>query len=478
MKKLSALYVSVLLLSSLCSCSDTESPSVTENSEAAAVDYFEGKTKLVYLNTVPYGSADSEIQNELNRLLDERGCNFAVEFRDIEEMPDGSQSCLSVYEGMLESGQQADIIFTGVSINDTAEGTYSQFIEKGYLEPFNSYFDTKNGQRLYSQFDEKYWDRMTYTDGNIYGKSAAYTVSAPLSLHINPQNYDISDFDDTFECLIDTLKKVTAETGAPSLLLESGDISYENYFGFTTYKGIYINSETGLAENIFENPEFSEYVKLIAELTANGCATTNSELVTDESLVAYIGTYNYLYAGENDIIIGDSYYSSYGISSATGIAKNSQHKDEAFELMVLLNTDTELANLLYNGIEGRNYTLKDGHAIEIEGSAMPYSFAALTPANPVIALPKEDESLNKQANLDYQTEYVRKSPVFGLDYESERLEQIAKIYDEYYGLFYGAYDNTDAVLDEANRKLESAGLSEVLDDINSFLEVHNEAENN
>lgn len=477
MKKESLKSVSAALFISfsLCSCASNKNlndPQVSIETE----DYFEGKTKLVYLNTVPYGNADYAIQNELNKILDNRGLDFAIEFVDIEEIPDGSNSCLSVYEKMLENGQQIDIVFTGVSLDSSTESTYSQFIEKGYLEPFNDYFDTEIGQKFYDQFDEKYWDRMTYGDGKIYGKSAAYTISAPLSLHINSDNFNISDFDGTFDSLIDVIESVTWKTGSPSLLLEPGDIAYENYFGFTKYKGIFINCETGLAENIFENHEFIEYFKTISELVKNGCATTNSELIKNDSLVAYIGTYNYLLSEKNDVIIGNSYYDNFGISSATGISAYSQHKDEAVEFLSLLNTDDEISTLLYNGIEGRNYKLKDGHAVGIPESSMAYCVAALTPANPIIAIPKEEESNNKQANLDYQTEYVKKSPAYGLNYENGKLDDIAKIYDEYYGLFFGSYENVDAALEDANHKLNEMGLTTILEDLNNYMEVQNGAE--
>lgn len=468
---LAALFISF----TLCSCASNENLNDQQVS-IESKDYFEGKTKLVYLNTVPYGNADYAIQDELNIILDNRGLDFAVEFMDIEEFTDGGHSCLSVYEEMLKNGQQIDIVFTGVSLDSSIEGTYSQFIEKGYLEPLNKYFVTEIGHKFYEQFDEKYWDRMTYGDGKIYGKSAAYTISAPLSLHINFDFFNTSDFDGTFDSLINVIESVTMKNGSPSLLLEPGNIAYENYFGFTKYKGIFINCETGLAENIFENPEFIEYFKTISELVNNGCATANSEHITNDSLVAYIGTYNYLFAEDNDVIIGKSYYDNFGISSATGISANSHHKDKAFEFLSLLNTDEDLSTLLYNGIEGRNYHLKDGHAVGIPESSMAYCFAALTPANPIIAIPKEEESNNKQANLYYQNEYVTKSPACSLNYDNEKLDDIANIYDEYYGLFFGGYESVDAALKDANQELYEMGLTTILEDINNYLEVQNGAE--
>ena len=57
------------------------------------------------------------------------------------------------------------------------------------------------------------------------------------------------------------------------------------------------------------------------------------------------------------------------------------------------------------------------------------------------------------------------------------LIQYLKYIKEYYGLFYGKFENVEAVVEEANKKLYDAGLQEVLDEANRQLEEFYEKNN-
>ena len=61
----------------------------------------------------------------------------------------------------------------------------------------------------------------------------------------------------------------------------------------------------------------------------------------------------------------------------TGIAKTSEHKEEALAFLQLLSEDTLLRDLLCFGEEGVNYTLEDGVGVPIEEKRHDLSF--LTP---------------------------------------------------------------------------------------------------
>jgi putative aldouronate transport system substrate-binding protein len=68
---------------------------------------------------------------------------------------------------------------------------------------------------------------------------------------------------------------------------------------------------------------------------------------TKVSVQSYMVAIPYLNRIENDV---------------HGVTSWSRHPEEAMQLLSLVNTDEELANLLYFGEEGRDYQLKDGKA--------------------------------------------------------------------------------------------------------------------
>lgn len=48
--------------------------------------------------------------------------------------------------------------------------TFNLFVERGYLEPLNDYFQTDSGKAFYDGFDGIVWKQTTCADGMIYGK--------------------------------------------------------------------------------------------------------------------------------------------------------------------------------------------------------------------------------------------------------------------------------------------------------------------
>ena len=75
-------------------------------------------------------------------------------------------------------------------------------------------------------------------------------------------------------------------------------------------------------------------------------------------------------------------------------------------------------------------------------------------------------------------QYVERSAVYGKELDlsemTEELEQIKSIYDQYGGLFFGEYSDVEATIEEANGRLEQAGITDVIEEINRQLEAYYE----
>ena len=128
----------------------------------------------------------------------------------------------------------------------------------------------------------------------------------------------------------------------------------------------------------------TDYIKQIQQAapryTAAGYTFSDQEVFIKEQLV----TYSYIYSdvpmlrdGKWYIPVGQKWnrYHLYGFM--TGIAKTSEHKEEALTFLQLLSEDTRLRDLFCFGEEGVNYTLEDGIGVPIEEKRHDLSF--LTP---------------------------------------------------------------------------------------------------
>lgn len=448
---------------------------------------YEGKTKIVYLSNynVKYLTSEEDpriydeiyIQNAVNEYLDEKGYDFYVEFinnSEVDYFYEIAYPNIEAYEKMLENGEQVDIVNTGtgISIFGGPENTFDLFMEKGYLAPLNEYFQTDLGKAFYEQFDETFWIQTTASDGNIYGKSSDYLLAAPMVLSVNETICEEYGIDPDSIKSLDDLEQympTLAEDNISALLIDSTGDSYQQMVDFCEYNGIYINAETAQAENIFENEKALQYFERISEYKEKGYVSS-----------VYDYMENYLCSLErgwplrvdSSIVVSNGYLQLEEIKDVTGISSQSEHKEEAFQLLALLNTDSELAKMIYNGIEGRNYSINDGIR-KLNKNALPFRDRTETMTNPFLAEDSVGDNPNKQRDYEICSEYAGVSPFYRFEITDEellaKLEELAAIYDEFYGVFYGnygEYGDLETAINAANEQLKSAGIDEALAEVN------------
>ena len=170
-------------------------------------------------------------------------------------------------------------------------------------------------------------------------------------------------------------------------------------------------------------------------------------------------------------IVSSGYLQQEELNGVVGISSSSKNKETAFELLALLNTDEELANIIYNGAEGRNYAVKDGEKYPNK-NALPFYDVAATMTNSIIAESNSQDNQSNREDIAICWEHSEVSPFYGLEVSddlAEKLEKTAAVYDDFYGLFYGdygEYQSLDEALFAANEQRKAAGIDEVLNDLN------------
>ncbi|HNX61323.1 MAG TPA: ABC transporter substrate-binding protein [Candidatus Limiplasma sp.] len=152
------------------------------------------------------------------------------------------------------------------------------------------------------------------------------------------------------------------------------------------------------------------------------------------------------------------------------IAELSQHKEEAAQLLNLLYTDSDVANLIINGIEGVHYKVLDDGSIDYPsadvtasnvGWASPSGFMP----NSWIAYPRTPITPASIDRYRADNESCRKSPAFGFSFNSvDVMDQISacnNVCSKYLApLMLGMGD--DQMLADFQADLKKAGVDDII----------------
>lgn len=463
-------------------------------------EFWPEATKLVWI--VSDGATtdvDPEIFKQFNDLLLEKGANFVVEFIGKDTLD--VENYQKEIREMKATGQQVDLLVTGFG----TETIYTNIaaVEDDLLEPLDPYLETDDGQKLFYQFDEKAWERASVYGIN-YGVNSYPILSHSINLFINQKMADTYDIQ-----LPDELESLAQLEDVLKLLSQNKDQDevVPLYISPVDYKVLsgYDFLESGLAAgydddgnpyvfNPYEQSNITSLMETLAHYTDEGYLLKDEEaeemvyngdffaLVTGGSPMEdldgklYIGG-NYLEGSEYKLV--DTFVIQL-LNGINGITSWSEHKDEAFQLLTLLNTDHELSNLLYHGIEGKHYTLVDGKIApgDDESQRVPGYYS---PANEMLTHPIGLEPSNKEEVYKEWNQNLQMSPIAGFDLDDSEmsidLDQIKSIFEKYEGLWSGDEQDVESQLAKANAELQEAGIDQALDEINQQLKNWWESKN-
>ena len=530
MKRFKKVFASFISLILLCSCSNTQQyinsvESGVDSSEENQVieqspfideeivyinstEEFSNKTQITIVIDYNY-RIDEQIVDEFNKKLDKDGYSFALNLVQVNMF---KMAAIDYYEQSLSENKPVDILLTGCGISQEIidsdrytfsckahTNTYWECVDKGYLISLNKYLKSENDNNLYEIFPEKYWWSSTDDKGEIYGLYVAYDMDLPVTLNFNDNlankySFDYNTFNGDIASLENVLKKIKDGSNSSGLVMEESSNIDNGCFAILdfsmSHKGAFVNENTQLFENIFENERFTEFAEVLSDYRKEGyLLDINSVSETNETL-CQLTTFSSLSEPNGEqIIIADNYQSYANLSGGVGITSTSNYPDEAFELLTLLFADKEYAQILAFGVEGRNYTINDQNEMQFDSdypSLYAYHIFGNIPLNPYIiensiGIGGGADNENKKELLDKQFEHIKKSCVYGirLDYSQieDKLDKVYRVYNQYCGLFCGKYDDVDATLKEANKKLKEAGIDDVIEELNKQLEVYYEKNN-
>lgn len=343
-----------------------EKKAVTEDSEKKEDD----KTTVIWKVSAETNIFADNVEL-LNQELENRGYDFKVEFQNMEAAyADGYEAAV---KKELEEGT-TDIINVGSETSENCFGIDGVFRD-GCLASWNEYFQTEEGKKLYKQYPKKVW-KVLELAGEIYSlpnESMIYGDSY-VAFNLNYISKEAAEnWDGKLESLYKLADSVNTDDAIIPIYMAADMENLINETGNYMQNGILINPAKKKAENPYKNKSVLKLFHVIKEgYDKNLFQSTFSLSDTseyDEEVEAKFENKQYAICYGTEKGSDENFYYAKlpfmpvsSLSLTIGVCDKSEQKEEAFQLLSVLRTDDELANLLIWGEENTTYTLTDGVA--------------------------------------------------------------------------------------------------------------------
>ena len=359
---------------------------------------------------------------------------------------------------------------------------------------------------LYEEISEKYWDGAKINDRiyavinqQIMARQTGFAVPKPLVEEFNINMDEINTIAD-FEPY---LRKIVAKYPQCNQLTNSwewaslGLFGFESVFGDETPPVIRLNAELNKYEviNQYETQEYKDYIQLRSRWHAEGL--TKESLLTDSEKSGAVmrggklyqpfrilSTYKPGVETEDAIAngvefvykkIGAPILTSSGVTSTlNAVSATSRYPERALQMLNLMNTDKELFNTVYLGLEGIHYT-KIGENKVKQSETNRFSPAAWVLGNQFNAyildgqaddVWEETKKLNDEAQL---------SPLYGFLPDTKKISvQLAScksVVGEYKTALGEGVGDTDQLYSEFIAKLDAAGVNTLIDELQTQIDA-------
>ena len=367
----------------------------------ASAEYSD-KTILCWV--VPFGIGEKEagVFAEFNRILDEKGMDFAVSFCSVDKYDE------EYTDFLIEAGKDKlnfDLFFTGY---DYFGGLFRELVSQGLCADITEALTGESFRELYETLDTETWEALSF-EGGIYGiknvnRPAVANVyyvyfNSGLSEEL-PDNYrELTPDEEEFWTFA---KKLTNREGLIPVAVKGGVLRWfepagtESIFNLLVCHGEVVNTLQEEQAFIcsfgnvcdFEKNEFLQTVEMIEDPSRYGIVITDTPIFDSGMLKGAESGTLVNYAG-----------------AVTCISSWSEKKEYALELLQEIYTDPELSNLLAYGIAGENY--------ELSGTEISYTDNKLSDWSSVYFCNRDIIYGNSDSLEKFDCSVYERSPLFG-----------------------------------------------------------------
>lgn len=446
---------------------------------------YPNKTVLVWVGFSLTADSGLEIEipiDEINEYLDSIGKEYVLCYYPLN-MTAGTvkydngdyDSMLDCFTDYIDSGGQADILTVMVTSSDEPIITaYYYNALNGIYEPLESYFESsEEATEYYNSLPEEYWESFK-VNGTLYsfgGFSLGIRRTATNYYLINTELADKYgwDYDKSLFEQLDLIATIMLEENCRGIR-----VNYSSLYKEFVFAGIIGTSYDDGIVSLQGSDSFSESLELWHELKNSGLIFDDAEDYSGMYLASYgISTSTYSldlgksFTGEqtqfetgNDTYsdfttVADNTSFTYTSSSSGGVSiySGSEHKSEAFDFILLSQTDRTLNNLLsFGDSEDAPYLIN-------------YRFASPLITDSYGDMPEDMNELFADILENAQPADASEAVGFAFDVRGyEELYQAVKLAVQNHS--YLGYSSVEADLAALKSELEEAGIDELLNEIN------------
>ncbi|WP_305767832.1 ABC transporter substrate-binding protein [Candidatus Epulonipiscium viviparus] len=421
--------------------------------------------------------ADEQIvEDKLNEYLKANfGFGLEMVFTDFGDFDQKSQL-------IINSGEDYDIIFTCAWAND-----YQNNALKGAFLNLTPYLESPEYQELYETIDEGFWDGAR-VNGSIYAVPTQKEIALMPMYQFNKAYVEAADFDyqnvtklSDVEPYLEFVKNTYPE--AYPMLVFGDRIfggTYDYLLGFEYPLAV---DNNGKVVYMYDLPEVREHVITMGEFFEKGYVNLDAATRTGRPQLgeAYgLG----LASGQPFAEVTWSLDSGYDIVAAElakpivttsstrgammGINQNSEHPEEALDLLQIIATDSEFHNLLNYGIEGVHYEkISDTQIERTEAGLGRYAIPSFSLGNLFNTYTLKGEPENKWEVFQQENDEAYRSPLLGFaanisDLKTE-LAAMNNLRAQYEPLIQTGSVDVETYIEEFRTKLNEVGMQKVID---------------
>lgn len=452
---------------------------------AAATNETEKTVELIWYYSFGEIPADLKlVQDAVNKITLEK-INATVKL-----MPVPSGDYAQKMNTVIASGEQVDLVWTS-----GWQFSYPGNVSKGAFTPLDELIE-KYGQDITSQMPSYMMDGVRI-NGKIYAIPNYQSEFMRGGYVVQKEYLDKYAFDSSSLKSVQDIEPLLAQikAGDPGLVPFAHDVrgSFDRMYQLNGLEEVLKNiavirvDDPGKVLSRYELPIYEQYLDTMRDWYEKGYINQDAAtLKSFYSLVATGKVFGYYHNGlkpggeqsaalENGghpveliTLTNPKVTTTNIIATTTAIAQSSKNKERAMMLLNLVNSDSELFNLLAFGIEGTHYNKNPDGTVTINMDGGYKSNMGWVFGNSFNGY-ELSGGLGTNAALKKLNEESEMSPILGFSFDSEpvttQIANVNNVVTQYQpSLETGAVEKTQ-MLNEFREKLKQAGIDEIIDEI-------------
>ncbi len=398
---------------------------------------------VVWASMVSNG-VSAETQEEINRILQEEGCSYQVEFQTVNyEKPDEDTD---IGEYIRKLCPSADIM--QVADSSDADTAGISMIRGRYFQSLQSYLDSDVGKNLWNAIPTEKWETVS-VDGEIYTVPNTGLTDQGIYFVLNPKYVSqemLEGFDGTMQGVEKLLASLEQQPGSP-VLLSLTQTALADSAGGRYYGGLFWQENGSISAWYRAEPVRALYESLHrlyrqgaisqdASLSVNESSTyalAIEQAVQNRDFAVYIGSGNELLSDKGydwsdcTVVYGTKFIAS-NVNCSTGISATSDNKEEAEDFLLRAYTDQRIANLMIYGEDLSESIHENGGVLYSQSRYESMLMHGLAYGNTMAASPMKQENTDSRAAAwsERMKKYGKKSIYLGLQPDLTSWEDAAE----------------------------------------------------